>query len=90
MRSSWDEPKGEPVTLETTLLSKLPHNTPAKVVDVIGSRSLRRRLLELGFTEKVEVEIVGAAPFGDPLQVVVRQGLFSLRGSEADCVKVSL
>ena len=69
-------------------LARLPFRTPARIVAVGGGRSFRRRLLELGFLPGIEVQVLGAAPMGDPLDIEVRGCRFSLRATEADAIDV--
>lgn len=69
-------------------LARLPHRTSARIVAVGGARSFRRRLLELGFLPGIEVQVLGAAPLGDPLDIEVRGCRFSLRATEADAITV--
>ncbi len=60
----------------------------AVVEGVEGSPALRRRLLEIGFTEGCKVRFVMATPFGDPLVFSLRGASIALRKSEARCVRV--
>ena len=52
---------------------------------------LVRRLLEMGFLEGAQVEVLHEAPFGrDPIAVRVRGATLALRRSEANQIKVSI
>ena len=53
-----------------------------------GERSFRRRLMELGLVPGTHVELVGVAPLGDPLELLVRGCSLSIRKSEALWVAV--
>jgi ferrous iron transport protein A len=64
-------------------LADLPIGRAATVRGVEGPRAFRRRLLEMGLVPGVTVKIVAVAPLGDPLQVEVRGGQWSLRRAEA-------
>jgi ferrous iron transport protein A len=55
---------------------------------VDGERSFRRRLMELGLVPGTHVELVGVAPLGDPLELLVRGCSLSIRRSEALWVAV--
>ena len=46
------------------------------------------RLLEMGITPGIEIEIVRRAPMGFPMEIKVRGYLLSLRESEAKCIEV--
>lgn len=53
-----------------------------------GERSFRRRLMELGLVPGTHVELVGVAPLGDPLELLVRGCSLSIRRGEALWVTV--
>lgn len=53
-----------------------------------GERSFRRRLMELGLVPGTHVELVGVAPLGDPLELLVRGCSLSIRKGEALWVSV--
>ena len=55
----------------------------ATVREVNGSRAFRRRLLEMGLVPGVSVRVVTVAPLGDPIQIEVRGGQWSIRRGEA-------
>jgi ferrous iron transport protein A len=57
---------------------------------VAGEGSFRRRLMELGLVPGTRVEVVGVAPLGDPLELLVRGGSISIRRAEAEGVSVNL
>jgi Fe2+ transport system protein FeoA len=60
----------------------------ATVRDVAGARAFRRRLLEMGLVPGVEVRVVTVAPLGDPIQIEVRSGQWSIRRGEAAQIAV--
>jgi ferrous iron transport protein A len=53
-----------------------------------GERSFRRRLMELGLVPETRVQLVGVAPLGDPIELLVRGASLSIRRSEAAVVEV--
>ncbi|MSP56492.1 MAG: ferrous iron transport protein A [Myxococcales bacterium] len=69
-------------------LASIPLHTPVVIVCIDGDRQYRRRLMELGFLPGVSVQVLGIAPFGDPLDIEIRGCRFSLRSAEAACVHV--
>lgn len=69
-------------------LAALPVGRTATVRSVTGARAFRRRLLEMGLVPGVEVRIVTVAPLGDPLQIEVRHGQWSIRKAEAALIEV--
>lgn len=51
----------------------------------IGSKgAIKRRLMEMGVTPGVEVQVVKVAPLGDPVEVRIRGYELSLRKEEAE------
>lgn len=69
-------------------LAELTVGGSAQVVTVAGERPFRRRLLEMGLTPGVRVEVVAIAPLGDPIEIALRYGRMSLRKHEARLVVV--
>ncbi len=70
-------------------LAEIPLGKTAMVRAVDGPRAFRRRLLEMGLVPGTEVRIVTIAPLGDPLQIVVRGGQWSIRRAEAAQIQVT-
>ena len=58
------------------------------VLHVAGEGSFRRRLMELGLVPGTRVEVIGVAPLGDPLELLVRGGSLSIRRAEAEGISV--
>lgn len=48
-----------------------------------GQRAFRRRLMELGLVPGTQIELVGVAPLGDPIEFLVRGASLSIRRAEA-------
>jgi ferrous iron transport protein A len=71
----------EPSPLQT--LDRLKRGERATILDVTGDDGVAIRLLEMGLTEGEEIEVVGFAPLGDPIEFRVRGYHLSLRASEA-------
>jgi ferrous iron transport protein A len=69
-------------------LAEVPIGGRATVRGVAGARGFRRRLLEMGLVPGTEVRVVTVAPLGDPLQIAVRGGQWSLRRAEAAQIEV--
>ena len=55
----------------------------ATVREVTGAGAFRRRLLEMGLVPGVTVKVVTIAPLGDPMQIEIRGGQWSIRRNEA-------
>lgn len=60
-----------------------------KVINLGKKGPSRRRLMDMGITPGVEIEIVKVAPLGDPIEVNIRGYELTLRKEEAQQIKVS-
>jgi ferrous iron transport protein A len=69
-------------------LDQLRVGQRASIEAIEGSDSVVQRLLEMGLLEGEEVEVVGFAPLGDPMEIRLRDYRLSLRRSEAARVLV--
>ena len=61
-----------------------------RILAVSGTDALVQRLMEMGVLEGEEVEIVGFAPMGDPLEIRLGDYCLSLRRREAARIEVTL
>lgn len=61
-----------------------------RVLDVTGDDAVAVRLMEMGLTDGVQVEFIGFAPLGDPVEFLVRGYRLSLRKAEASRVAIEL
>ena len=64
-------------------LSDLTVGKSGSVVTVGGEKSLRRRLLDMGITPRTVVTVKKAAPLGDPIELLLRGYVLSLRLEDA-------
>jgi ferrous iron transport protein A len=71
-------------------LDQLQVGQRGRVEAVRGDDSLVQRLLEMGLFEGEEIEVVGFAPLGDPLDIRLRDYRLSLRRREAAGITVSV
>lgn len=61
------------------------------IIDQINSKcSEFKRLLEMGMTPGTTVEVLRAAPLGDPIEIKVRGYNLAIRKAEAAKIKVKL
>ncbi len=72
-----------------TTLDKLRVGQRARIHSLQGADSLVQRLLEMGLLEGEEVEVVGFAPLGDPMEIRLPDYRLSLRRTEAARVTVT-
>jgi ferrous iron transport protein A len=71
-------------------LDQLQTGQRACVEAVAGEDAVLQRLLEMGLLEGEEIEVLGFAPLGDPMEIRLRDYRLSLRRSEAAGVTVRL
>ena len=69
-------------------LDQLRAGERARVAGLDGADAVVQRLFEMGLLEGEEVEVVGFAPLGDPMEIRLRDYRLSLRRSEAARVVV--
>jgi ferrous iron transport protein A len=70
-------------------LDQLTVGQRAHVKSVEGDDAVVQRLLEMGLYEGQELEVVGLAPLGDPIEIRLQDYRLSLRRSEASRVVVN-
>ena len=59
-----------------------------KVVKLHGEGAVKRRIMDMGLTKGVEVNIRKVAPLGDPIEVTVRGYELSIRKVDAEMIEV--
>ena len=72
-----------------TRLSEFEVGGRGRVLAVHGDDPVSLRLLEMGVTAGVHVEVIGAAPLGDPIELEIRGYRLSVRRSEAERIEVA-
>ena len=60
------------------------------VVKLHGEGAVRRRIMDMGITKKVEIYVRKVAPLGDPIEVNVRGSELTLRKADAEMIEVQL
>ena len=58
------------------------------VTAVGGEKILRKRLLEMGITPRTTVTVKKAAPMGDPIELLLRGYVLSLRLADAEKITI--
>jgi Fe2+ transport system protein FeoA len=58
------------------------------VLTVGGEKVLRRRLLEMGITPRTAVTVKKVAPLGDPIELLLRGYVLSLRLEDAEKITI--
>jgi len=69
-------------------LNDLMPGDSARIASFRGSERIRQRLMDLGLIEGARVEMLGAAPLNDPIQVKVMGAMLALRRCEADMILI--
>ena len=59
-----------------------------KVKALKGEGPVKRRIMDMGITKGVEIDLRKVAPLGDPIEVNVRGYELTLRKSEAENIEV--
>lgn len=71
-------------------LSELKKGERGKVISVVcNNDALKRRMLDMGITEGVEVFVKKVAPFGDPIDIELRGYELCLRKRDLSNIEVS-
>lgn len=69
-------------------LSELAVGQRGTIAAIAGIDALSQRLMEMGLLEGAAVEVVGFAPFGDPMEIRLGDSCLSLRKREAARISV--
>lgn len=70
-------------------LAEVVIGSSARIAEVAGGDPTALRLLEMGLTPGVNVRVVGAAPWGGPLELEVRGYRLSIRRHEAARIAIA-
>lgn len=71
-----------------TTLDKIAVGGTCKVVRLLAQGATRRRLLDMGVTVNTEIYVRKTAPFGDPLELLLRGYELTMRKAEASLIVV--
>ena len=70
-------------------LAELAIGAKCRVLRVLEADEISTRLMEMGLTPGVDVQVLGAAPLGDPIELSLRGYRLSVRRTEAARVEVT-
>jgi ferrous iron transport protein A len=59
-----------------------------KVLKLHGEGAVKRRIMDMGITNGVEIYVRKVAPLGDPIEVTVRGYELSLRKADAEMIEI--
>lgn len=69
-------------------LDRLPIGKEAVIKSIAGKGTFRLRLLDMGFTPGAVLKITRIAPFGDPVEIMIRG--YRLGISRGDAAKIEV
>lgn len=59
------------------------------VVKLHGMGAVKRRIMDMGITRGIPVQICKVAPLGDPIEITVRGYQLSIRKADADMIEIA-
>ena len=69
-------------------LKDVPCGETVKVVKLVGTGPVKRRIMDMGITKGVDVYVRKVAPLGDPIEVTVRRYELSVRKADAEMIQI--
>jgi len=69
-------------------LRELNVGKSGRVLTVGGEKILRRRFLEMGITPRTVITVKKAAPMGDPIELLLRGYVLTLRLEDAEKITI--
>ena len=70
------------------ILKDLAVGKSGRVLTVGGEKAFRRRLLAMGITPNTTVTVKKAAPLGDPIELLLRGYVLTLRLADAEKIAI--
>ncbi len=71
-------------------LDELKEGERARIDSLEGDDAVLQRMMEMGILEAEEIEVLGFAPLGGPMEIRLRDYRLSLRRNEAARIRVTL
>jgi ferrous iron transport protein A len=69
-------------------LNNVPVGGNCKVVKLHGEGPVKRRIMDMGITKGVDIQVRKVAPLGDPMELNVRGYELSVRKADAELIEV--
>lgn len=69
-------------------LKEVKTGQTVKIVKLHGTGAVKRRIMDMGITKGIEVNIRRVAPLGDPIEITVRGYELSIRKADAEMIEV--
>lgn len=63
-------------------LNDIKPGQKARVLRLLSTSSIRRRLLDIGLIENTEIECIGKSPSGDPTAFLIRGAVIAIRSED--------
>lgn len=73
---------------EKVTLRDIKSGSSAKVLRLYGTGATKRRIMDMGLTKGVTVDVRKVAPLGDPMELTVRGYELSIRKADAEMIEV--
>lgn len=77
-------------TSKEMTLNEIVKGQIARITNITGEDAISIRLMEMGLIDGEQIQLLGKAPLGDPLEFAIRGYRLSLRLNEARCVEIEL
>ena len=71
-------------------LNTLQEGQRARVIDILSSGSMRRRLLDMGLIKNTVVECLGRSPGGDPSAFLIRGAVIAIRSEDCKDILIHM
>lgn len=71
-------------------LNELQPGEKGRIVSIGLKGKIRLKLMDMGLIKGAEVQVLGIAPLGDPMEVKLKGFNLSIRKEEAGLIKVEL
>lgn len=71
-------------------LNEINPKTRCRIIKILGSGGVCRRLLDMGCIKGEEIEVIKVAPLGDPIDIKIKGYHLSLRKEEAKNIEVEI
>lgn len=71
-----------------TTLREVKVGDNVMVTKINGTGAVKRRIMDMGITKGVEIEVRRVAPLGDPIELTVRGYQLSIRKADAQMIEV--
>lgn len=71
-------------------LNEIKPKSKCRIIKILGSGNICRRLLDMGCVKGTEIEVIKVAPLGDPIDITIKGYHLSLRKEEAKNIEVEI